>query len=175
MAVRRACTWLYLLVLRGYPPDRLARVAREHHIEAVRHRAWVLSGAFVVGEGTHFSWDIHVVVNNWGQLAARLGERVAIAPGVTFVAGSGPAYSHLAEMPGFAERHVQYAPIIVGDDTWIGAHVTILPGVTIGKCCVIGANTLVSQDIPDYAIAAVGRARIIGDVRKQASPPTQGA
>lgn len=167
-AIRRVLMAVHMFLLRFYPPDRLARVAREHHIEAVRRRAWLLSGAFEAGEGAFFSWHISVVVNRWGQLAARLGKRVAVAPGVTFVAGSGPAHSQLALFPGFAERHVKYAPITVGDDTWIGANVTILPGVTIGKCCVLGAGSLVATDVPDYAIVGVGRARFVGDVREGA-------
>lgn len=171
MAVRRACTWLYLLVLRCYPPDRLARVAREHHLEAVRRRAWLLSGTFAAGEGTYFNWHVSAVVSRWGDRAATLGERVALAPGITFVASSGPCYSRLAEMAGFADRHIKYAPIHVGDDTWIGANVTILPGVTIGKCCLIGAGAVVARDVPDYAIAAGVPARVIGDVRDGASAP----
>lgn len=162
---RRALMTLYMGLLRLYPPDRLARVGREHHIEAVRRRAWLLSGAFVAGEGTYFNWHTSVVLERWGDLAATLGERVALAPGVTFVAASGPCYSRLAELEGFADRHITYAPITVGDDTWIGANVTILPGVTIGKYCLIGAGSVVTRDVPDYAIAAGVPARILGDVR----------
>jgi acetyltransferase-like isoleucine patch superfamily enzyme len=164
---------LYMGLLRLYPPDRLARVGREHHIEAVRRRAWLLSGAFVAGEGTYFNWHVSVVLERWGDLAATLGERVALAPGVTFVAASGPCYSRLAEIEGFADRHIAYAPITVGDDTWIGANVTMLPGVTIGTCCLIGAGSVVTRDVPDYAIAAGVPARIVGDVRGAAETPSE--
>lgn len=46
-------------------------------------------------------------------------------------------------------------PITVGDNVWIGASVTVLPGVTIGSNVVIGAGSVVTKDIPDGA-AAVG-------------------
>jgi maltose O-acetyltransferase len=171
MAVRHLSMRLYVLGLRFYPPDRLARVAREHHIEAVRHRAWLLSGAFEAGEGTFFSWHVSVVVTRWGQLAARLGDRVAVSPGVTFIASSGPGYdNHLRQIEGFTDQYTKYAPITVGDDTWIGANVTLLPGVTIGKCCVISAGSVVSTDLPDYSMAAMGRTRIVGDVRGAGKP-----
>lgn len=158
LAVRLHTLWLY-------PPDHLARIAREHHIEVVRRRAWLLSGAFKAGEGSYFNWHVSVVLRNWGDLAATLGERVALAPGVTFVAASGPCYSRLAQLDGFTERYIKYAPITVGDDTWIGANATLLPGVRIGRCCLIGAGAVVTKDVPDYAVAAGVPARVIGDVR----------
>jgi len=171
-ALRRALLPLRLASLRLHPPDRLARIGREHHIEAVRRRAWLLSGTFAAGEGTYFNWHVSAVVTRWGERAATLGERVALAPGVTFVASSGPCYSRLAQLPGFAERHIKYAPITVGDDTWLGANVTILPGVRIGRCCLVGAGSVVTKDVPDYAVAAGVPARVLGDVRSPETPPT---
>ena len=49
----------------------------------------------------------------------------------------------------------------VGEGTWIGAGTTILPGVKIGKWCTIGAGSVVSKNIPDYALAAGNRCKII--------------
>ena len=51
--------------------------------------------------------------------------------------------------------------ITVGDNCWIGEKTTILPGVNIGKGCVIGAMSVVTKDIPDYSIAAGNPARVI--------------
>lgn len=44
--------------------------------------------------------------------------------------------------------------VIVGSYCWIGARTIILPGVTIGKSCIIGAGSVVNKDVPDYTIAA---------------------
>jgi len=44
-------------------------------------------------------------------------------------------------------------PVSIGPFSWIGTNVTVLPGVSIGKGCIIGANSLVTRDIPDYTIA----------------------
>ncbi|MDA8528166.1 acyltransferase [Opitutaceae bacterium] len=45
------------------------------------------------------------------------------------------------------------APVEIGDGAWIGAHVTILPGVVIGPHAVIGAGSVVTKDIEANAIA----------------------
>ncbi len=51
-------------------------------------------------------------------------------------------------------------PVLIGADSWIGIGVCILPNVRIGKHCVIGANSTVTRDIPDYSIAAGSPAKI---------------
>lgn len=51
--------------------------------------------------------------------------------------------------------------VVVGSDTWIGTKVSIIGNVRIGHHCVIGANSVVSKDIPDYCVAAGIPARII--------------
>ena len=50
---------------------------------------------------------------------------------------------------------------VVGNDVWIGQHVTILPGVHIDDGAIIGANSVVAKDIPPYCIAAGNPCRII--------------
>ncbi len=50
--------------------------------------------------------------------------------------------------------------VYVGDDSWIGANVSII-GARIGKHCVIGANSIVTKDIPDYSVAVGSPARVI--------------
>lgn len=51
--------------------------------------------------------------------------------------------------------------VIIGDDTWIGTHAVIMGNVTVGKHCVIGANSVVNRDIPDYCVAVGNPSRII--------------
>ena len=45
-------------------------------------------------------------------------------------------------------------PIIIGDNCWFGANVTVLQGVTIGNGCVIAAGSVVTKDVPDNAMIA---------------------
>lgn len=51
--------------------------------------------------------------------------------------------------------------IEIGDDAWIGTHVVILPGVTIGTGAVVGAGSIVTRDVPPYTIVAGNPAKII--------------
>jgi len=53
------------------------------------------------------------------------------------------------------------APIIIKKGTWIGQNVVILPGVTIGENSIIGANCVVTKDIPDACIAVGSPAKVI--------------
>ena len=52
-------------------------------------------------------------------------------------------------------------PITIGDDVWIGGNVTILPGVTIGQRCTIGAGSVVTKDIPADSIAVGNPCHVI--------------
>ena len=53
------------------------------------------------------------------------------------------------------------SPVRIGTNTWLGQNAVVLPGVTIGRHCVIGANSVVNKDIPDFSLAAGVPAKII--------------
>ncbi len=57
--------------------------------------------------------------------------------------------------------------ITIGKNSWIGASATIIDGVTLGQGCVVGAASIVTKDVPDYAIVAGNPAKIIGSRKKQ--------
>ncbi|MFV0423089.1 acyltransferase [Oleidesulfovibrio sp.] len=53
-------------------------------------------------------------------------------------------------------------PIVIGDDVWLGARVTVLSGVHIGNGAVAGAGSVINADVPDNVIVAGSPARIVG-------------
>ncbi len=57
-------------------------------------------------------------------------------------------------------------PITIGNKVWIGANVTVLPGVTIGNNTIIGAGSVVNKDIPDNVIAAGNPCKVIRSITK---------
>ncbi|MGO4943656.1 acyltransferase [Streptococcus alactolyticus] len=52
-------------------------------------------------------------------------------------------------------------PVKIDEGCWIGERVCILPGITIGKKCVVGAGSIVTKDIPDYCMVAGAPAKVI--------------
>ena len=57
--------------------------------------------------------------------------------------------------------------ITVGNSVWIGANAVICPGVTIGDCCVIGAGSVVTRDIPAWSVAAGNPCRVIRAITEE--------
>ena len=59
----------------------------------------------------------------------------------------------------------EFAPadskVVIGEGTWLGTNVVVVGKVHIGKHCVIGANSVVTRDIPDYSVAAGIPAKVI--------------
>ncbi len=53
-------------------------------------------------------------------------------------------------------------PVVIGDDCWLGINVVVMPGITIGRGCVIGSNSVVTRDLAPYTIAAGAPARPLG-------------
>ena len=47
---------------------------------------------------------------------------------------------------------IHYSPIVVGDNCWFGANVSVMPGVKIGNGCVMGAGSVVTKDVPDNSL-----------------------
>ena len=60
-------------------------------------------------------------------------------------------------------------PITIGDNCWIGADVTILPGVSIGANTVIGAKSVVTKDIPDHVLAVGNPCRVLRPITEKDS------
>jgi acetyltransferase-like isoleucine patch superfamily enzyme len=55
-------------------------------------------------------------------------------------------------------------PTRIGDNVWCGAHVVVASGVTIGERCVVGANSVVTTDLPPRSVAAGAPARVLRSI-----------
>jgi acetyltransferase-like isoleucine patch superfamily enzyme len=56
------------------------------------------------------------------------------------------------------------APVMIGDNVWIGAHTIILPGVRIGHNAAIGAGSVVTRDVPANCLAVGNPARVVRQI-----------
>lgn len=84
----------------------------------------------------------------------RLGERVMIAPKVTFITVGHPVD------PGERREWLTGGPIDVAENVWIGAGATILPGVSIGRDSVVAAGAVVADDVPPATLVTGGKATL---------------
>lgn len=113
---------------------------------------------FSYGCNTYFGDDVYanfnlVVVDD---VQVNIGNHVMFGPNVT-ISSTGHPLAHVYRREG-----AQFSlPIVIGDDVWIGANCTILPGVKIGQRCVIGAGSVVTHDIPDDSLAFGSPCRVI--------------
>lgn len=140
-----------------------------------RARSWVCRRLFAecgvglnVHRGAHFGSGRNVKVGDYANLGeslrlngrggVTLGDHVLMGPDVIIYSGT-HTFSR-TDIP-IQRQPMRYAPVVIGNDVWLGARVIVLPGVTIGDGCVIGANSVVTGDLPPNAIAAGAPARVI--------------
>lgn len=65
------------------------------------------------------------------------------------------------DLPILAQGVDKIRPVLIKRGAWLGQNVVVCPGVTIGSGAVVGANSVVNQDIPDYSVAVGSPARVV--------------
>ena len=90
----------------------------------------------------------------FGRCGIELGNGVFVGPKVNLIT--------INHDPNPENRSTTYGKkIVIDDNVWIGIAATILPGVHLGYGCIVGANAVVTKDVPAYAIVAGNPAKII--------------
>lgn len=92
------------------------------------------------------------------QSHVRIGSNVIMGPDIKIYSRN-HNYNDLTQ-PIQYQGKTQYKTII-GNDVWIGANVIILPGVKIGNHTILGAGSVVTKDVPDFAIVGGNPAKVI--------------
>jgi acetyltransferase-like isoleucine patch superfamily enzyme len=127
-------------------------------------RIWLLRRCgFRIGRDVYIADELLIVEELADRDNLTIGDRVSIAPRVTLVTSSHPNHSRIRD---FAP--VSQGPIVIEDDAWLGAGCVVLPGVRIGRGAVIGASSVVHQDVAPLHVVAGQPART---VRELAPPP----
>jgi len=71
-------------------------------------------------------------------------------------------HAHAAQDLPIKEQGIaDIAPVRIGEGAWLGQNVVVCPGVTIGRNAVIGANSVVKTDVPDFCVAVGAPARVV--------------
>ena len=188
---------LWLQKWRWYERNALPWNRARIHAEFARRRAFVRwpvhgnvleafqEGRLEVGEGTLL--EPHVWLTAPGEARIRIGEGTFLNVGVMVAAaelveiGSHCMFAngcfvtdanHRVDDPdkpitwqGFTSK----GPTRIGDNVWFGANAVVTTGVTVGERCVIGANSVVTQDIPPFSIAAGAPAKVLRSVEYPSS------
>lgn len=147
--------WAWFQFLVGWIPGRTGRVFRGQ-----LYRLFIKSdGALNTSEWT----DIR------GISQLRCGRRVSIGQGVTLICRGGLTIgSHVmlaanvriitnghvmdrTDIP-MRDQGIYQKPVSIGDDVWIASNVVVLPGVKVGRGAVIAAGTVVTKDVPEFAV-----------------------
>ena len=109
-----------------------------------------------IGKNTYVGSHCHIAGT---KNKIMIGENVLIADKV-FITTVDYIYTDVNKpimFQGFSSK----GDVIINDECWIGINSSILSGVTIGKHSIIGANSVVTRDIPSYSIAVGNPARVI--------------
>ena len=80
-----------------------------------------------------------------------IGENSTLAYGVSIITGADPNGPKNKLSKIYPPLH---APVVIGNNCWIGANAIILPGVTIGDCVMVAAGSVVNKDIPSNVLVA---------------------
>jgi maltose O-acetyltransferase len=141
-------------------PPKLLRWLAAHHPDNRKRKLFFEITNVVIGEETVINSGF-IVSDNYEPLLT-IGNRVAISPNVVVICASSPNNSTLLNVSGFKDKYVKTLPVSIDDDSWIGTSAIILPGVRIGKKCIIGAGAVVCHDVFDGTIVAGIPAKKIG-------------
>ena len=134
-------------------------LAKKFPLNSMRILGLRLCG-FKVGGKVYVGEDL-IVISTLSKSGCNLkiGDRVAIAPRVTLILSSDANWSRLMD-----KIEPIRSTIILEDDCWLGTGVIIQPGITIGNCSIVGAGSVVTNNVPPHTVVAGIPARKINEV-----------
>ena len=112
-------------------------------------RIWLLRKCnYEIGKKVYIGEDL-IIVDDLKDKKNYLiiEDRAAISPRVTLVLHTKPNWSRIADYV-----NSKKGKITIGKDAWIGAGAVILPDVQVGEGAVVGANSVVTRDVPPYTV-----------------------
>lgn len=116
----------------------------------------------MIGSGTQIGMFSRIASLN----SVIIGKNVITGPHI-FIADYNHEYRDIDKPVMYQGNYVKtnekfpFGGVKVGDDSWIGTNVVIAGSIEIGKHCIIGANSVVTHDIPDYSVAVGSPCKII--------------
>lgn len=109
---------------------------------------------FSIGDYTQIHQNAHITCAG----SIKIGKNVVIASNVT-ITDIIHQYTDIATPINW--QRIELAPVEIGDQSYVYNNCVIVPGVKIGRHCIIGANSVVTNNVPDYCLAAGNPTRIV--------------
>jgi acetyltransferase-like isoleucine patch superfamily enzyme len=183
---------LYWRKWRWYERNALPWNRARLHLEFLRREAYVrmpvhgnllecfAEGRLEIGPGTHLEPNVWITAPeearvrigegcflNQGVMVAshalvEIGDHCMLANGC-FVTDASHRYDD-PELPITWQGFTSKGQTRIGDNCWLGTNVAVTDGVTIGRRCVVGANSVVTRDLPPGSVAAGAPARVLRSV-----------
>lgn len=121
---------------------------------------WSGGGTVRIGRGSEIGERCRISIAN----SLEIGEKVLLSPNV-YITDCDHEYRNI-DVPVIEQGIVQKGQAVsIGDGSYIGINTVIVGNVKIGKHCVIGANSVVTKDVPDYSVAVGIPARVIKNIK----------
>jgi acetyltransferase-like isoleucine patch superfamily enzyme len=139
----------------------------------------VVNGSGNVHIGADTNINAQVRLNTSGNGVLRLGRRVWVGPQCTLNASraeltvgddvllagncfvSTARHAFEGEGPVRSQGGAGHAPVTIGDGAWLASNVVVMPGVSVGGGAVVGANSVVTEDVPPRSVAVGAPARVV--------------
>jgi galactoside O-acetyltransferase len=134
--------------------EMFAEIGEDCHIEPPLHANWGCHHVHF-GSGIYVNFNLTLV----DDTDIYVGDDCMFAPNVVIATSGHPVLPILRE-----HNYVYNIPVRIGRNVWVGSGVQILPGVTIGDNSVIGAGSVVTNDIPANVIALGVPCRVVREI-----------
>ncbi len=167
--MKRLYLGLYYKIARNMP-----RSERPFNFGAKKVRAFLASKVFLktgrdinIEKGAYFGSGKEISIGDRSGIGvdAKLSGKITIGNNVmmgpeVMIYTSNHNYGR-DDIPMIDQGNSEMKPVFIADDVWISARAIILPGVELGKGCIIAAGSVVTKDVPPYSIAGGNPARVI--------------
>lgn len=113
-----------------------------------RSSSLVIGDNVLIGHYNHIYCTLNIVIENDVLIADKV-----------YISDNSHSFEDI-NVPIWQQQIKQLKGVVIGEGSWIGENVCII-GASVGKHCVIGANAVVTKDIPDYSVAVGAPAQVI--------------
>lgn len=138
------------------PTSSINNITLHENVKIAKRCSLFGSEESILEIGSNSYIGMNTVINGF-RAKVKIGCNVSIAQSVNIMTDSGPNAS---------EEMQKFFPLVtgsvdIGDHSWIGANSVIMPGVQLGKFCVVAANSFVNKSFDDFSVIGGNPARLI--------------